>query len=331
VEQLLFRADTKIVGGHQRNLLQAIAQHVTRGKFREGGGFADTGRADQRNHAALVQRLGFNDGQAVGEKAHGHVTRLRCRHFGGQLRNDFAGNVGIQSHPCELTQHAGLHRAPLAKILPRHSRKLRLQHAAQIGQLALHAFVFRRRGACHRRYSRRLAKMAAVARADIAILVGISRGRCEALRVIGNPADRFGQRWPRGTARRRRRWTRHRSRVLDIKPAGIASLCRGFADQRLVVIDGGNDFEPLVGATRRQDDRVGPLVLAHLAHRLTHVVGNKTFDFHADLHANFLQQHHQPNSTDSTATNPVPRPDAPVGCPAPRCRPAHAVPAPPAA
>src|SRR3546814_7477537 len=74
-----------------------------------------------------------------------------------------------------------------------------------------------------------------------------------------------------------------------------SDLCR----HRFVVIDGGNDFETFVGATRRQDDRIGPLVFAHLAHGLAHVVGNKTFDFHADLHAYFLRSEEQTSELQS--------------------------------
>ncbi|MNT17821.1 hypothetical protein D3C72_1529970 [compost metagenome] len=77
--QLLMRADTEAVGGQQRQLVGAVAQHEARRQLGGGGGLAHAGGSDQRQHAALRK-------QAVLVAQHRHLARQfsadprhRCR------------------------------------------------------------------------------------------------------------------------------------------------------------------------------------------------------------------------------------------------------------
>jgi hypothetical protein len=61
-------------------------------------------------------------------------------------------------------------------------------------------------------------------------------------------------------------------------------LTRRSGDQRLVVIDCGDDLDALVHSAARQDHGIGTLFESHLIERRAHAYSHVTLDFHVNLH-----------------------------------------------
>src|SRR5690606_24146655 len=68
--ELALRTDAERVGRDQREGLAAVTQAVPRGELRDRRGLADAGRADEREHAAVVERILFHDVEPPREPVH---------------------------------------------------------------------------------------------------------------------------------------------------------------------------------------------------------------------------------------------------------------------
>ena len=339
VFQLRGRADAVVVGADQGDLIGAVAHHRAGGQLGDGGGLAHAGGTDQGgDHRRIVSQRAAAHRQTAAEHAQRQVARLLGIDLFGQVVDQRTRHVGLDADAGHLAQHARAQRLAPLQVVPGQAGQLHFQHLAHAAQLVAQA---RRvlRGAFHQRRGHyTLGDRRGRRRLDAWTT---RRRRCHRGRRRGRLRHRRARRRCRGRRGdvRQRRWWR-----LGRRTRG--ALARRFAHQRLVVIQRRDDLDALGNAPRRQDHRLVPLLLAHLAHRLTHVGGHVTFDFHGcslrsresgtgnreSVKARALQGCRESGCSDALfpipdsrlLIAPTPVPNAPDGCRAPRCRPVRA-------
>lgn len=256
-----------------------MAKYRPRGKLGDRGGLTDARGADERGNAAADGiEVAAAGADVPRQDAQRQVTRLLGRHAGRKLGAQRAGHVAIDTQAGHLAQHAGTQRLVAVHLVPRQRRELHFQHLAQVvdlGAYAVHGGVVVRRygrGADHigdargERGARLTLRRGGGGRGALrGALDGGGRGGAGlvdargALEVVALRTDRRFLAADRGR--------------LDTE-ASLAHQC-------FVVIEGGDDLDAVVHATRRQDHRVGTLLVTDLAHGLAHVGSNESFDFHA--------------------------------------------------
>ena len=86
--ELLLCADAKAVHAHQSDLLRAVLKHITRSQLGQGSGLAHAGRANQRDHTTLFQRLDLGRSD--------RVSQMRQQHAPGLTRLGHTGHLAQQ-------------------------------------------------------------------------------------------------------------------------------------------------------------------------------------------------------------------------------------------
>ena len=270
-----------------------MAKYGTRGQLGDGGGLAHAGGADQRGHAGGVGQAAAADHQAAAEHAQRQVARLLGTQLIGKFGDQRTRHVGLDAEPGQFAQYPRALRLAAIHVVPGQAGKLHLQHLAHAAQFGAKAGGVLRRAVVHllrggegvhghQRRHRDLRFHAA------RIRPGRHGGRGRPDRGERANRRRCNRPWCVGNSGYRRHFDRCRfgndgrgHRVVFLRRHD--TVPRGFADQGLVVVDGGDDLDAFGQPAGGQDHRIGTLLLAHFAHGLAHVLGNETLDLHGVL------------------------------------------------
>ena len=264
--QLFVRADTIGVRGDQGQLFRAVAHHAAGRQLGRAGGLADTGRADQRKHAALLQHGVFiGDGiQVTTEDGLDPAHALRAIEAGGQLVDQVARQAGRETGGQHFAQHHGFLRLALLRRAPRDFRQLGFHHAAHGADFIHHA-----------------AHLGGGVLFDVRQRAGHHLLHAGHVHWLAGCLARCGRTWRSRALGRGGRTLRRGELGLQLG-TGLGHFGRGRRRRQRsgIVIGQREDFHHAIGLAVRQDHGIGAQRFAHLAQRIARRGARKFLHIH---------------------------------------------------
>ncbi|MNK91265.1 hypothetical protein D3C87_1113550 [compost metagenome] len=278
--QLFLSADTETVHAHQRDILRAVFEHVTRGKLGECSGLAHAGRADHGNHTALFQRLDFRYGNHPCQVREQHAPGLTRFFDIGDHRQQIARQRAGQADTLQTAIQVGLRRTAALQLIPGQGAELNFHQLAQAVQFKAHRIQ--------------------CTRIDTAGGLRRCRGRTRRSGV-----SRLGQGFSGGQrqAGRQRQPGENLAIAVAVGFATQAQLGLGGDDARLglaqlvfelhvrhawrqrrqLVIQGSRQLDTTGDPAVANNGGIGAQLITNQLHGLTHIGGEKTLNLHKPL------------------------------------------------
>ena len=267
-----------------------MLEHITGGQLAQRGGFAGTGGANQGDYAAGINGFFAQHRNAMGQMRQQHAPSLAHISHVRNLTQQTLTDIRRQAHLRQTTPEASLLGFLLIQLPPGQTTQLGLQHLAQPGQLGAHGaepcavgFSSRRRGSSLRTTRRCLRSGSRLSRLLNQSIQQLARlGRALTGGVTGAVTKQL--------AVDQRLIVRGHLAVFQLSAGSDNALLGLFqfliqarrrrAQARRFVIQGCCQFDAASHPAVGNDGRIGAQLIADQLHRLAHIGGKETFDFH---------------------------------------------------
>ncbi|MNN08668.1 hypothetical protein D3C81_1215290 [compost metagenome] len=267
--ELLLGTDTETVHAHQRQVLRAVLEHITRRQFGQGGGLAHAGRTDHGNDTAFLDRFDFRHINSACQVRQQHAPGMTRLFDAADLLQQLMRQRAGQTNTLQAPPKVGLLWLIALQLAPGQRAELDFKQFAQPGKLRAHGIEQAR---VHRRGG---------------------RGRRD-----GCLDRRLDQRLRGG-----QRQTGKQLAVTVFTFAATAELGLGGDDARLglaqfifeldirnpwrqggqLVVQRSRQLDTASNPSVADDGGISPQLISNQLHGLTHIGGEKTLNLHNPL------------------------------------------------